>query len=130
MGQMEAAIAYLKNQDVPNYAAVSKLFDIKPMMLRRRFLGILTSRASANRRGHHGSAVLLKSSGRSRPLSHSELPWAALSSLGGHERPLQFADGAAAYTRLQHGPGPPGRAGPGLVFSPVRSLVRSGPLFL
>jgi hypothetical protein len=25
-------------------------------------------------------------------LSHSELPWAALSSLGGHERPLRFAD--------------------------------------
>jgi hypothetical protein len=34
--------------------------------------------------------------------------------------------------RLRHGPGPPGRAGPGPVFSPVRSLVfispdRNGP---
>jgi hypothetical protein len=47
MGQMEAAIAYLKDQDVPNYAAVAKLFDVKPTMLRRWFLGILTSRTAA-----------------------------------------------------------------------------------
>jgi hypothetical protein len=35
-------------------------------------------------------------------LSHSELLWAALSSPGGHERPLQFADVNATintYTR-------------------------------
>jgi hypothetical protein len=30
-------------------------------------------------------------------LSHSELPWAALSSLGGHERPLRFADEVKHY---------------------------------
>jgi hypothetical protein len=44
---MEAAIAYLKNQDVPNYAVVAKLFSIKSTILRRPFWGILTSRAAA-----------------------------------------------------------------------------------
>jgi hypothetical protein len=48
MGQMEAAIAYLKDQDVLNYAAVAKLFDVKPTTLRMRFLGISTSRAAAH----------------------------------------------------------------------------------
>jgi hypothetical protein len=52
MGQMEAATAYLKDQDVPNYAAVAKLFDVKPTTLRRRFLGISTSRAAAHAEHH------------------------------------------------------------------------------
>jgi transposase-like protein len=52
MGQMEAAIAYLKDQDVLNYAAVAKLFDVKPTTLRRRFLGISTSRAAAHAEHH------------------------------------------------------------------------------
>jgi hypothetical protein len=43
---MEAAIAYLKDQDVPNYAAVAKLFDSKPTTLRRRFLDISTFKAA------------------------------------------------------------------------------------
>jgi hypothetical protein len=43
---MEAAIAYLKDQDVLNYTAVSKLFNVKPTMLRRWFLGISTFRAA------------------------------------------------------------------------------------
>jgi hypothetical protein len=47
MGQMEAAIAYLKDQDVLNYAAVFKLFDVKLIVLYRRFLGILIFKAAA-----------------------------------------------------------------------------------
>jgi hypothetical protein len=43
---MEAAIAYLKDQDVFNYAAVAKLFDVEPSTLRRLFLGISTSQGS------------------------------------------------------------------------------------
>jgi hypothetical protein len=46
MGQIEAAIAYLKDQDVPNYAVVAKLFNIKSIILRRWFLGISISRAA------------------------------------------------------------------------------------
>jgi hypothetical protein len=44
---MEAAIAYLKDQDVPNYTAVAKLFNVKPLILRRRFLGIFILEAAA-----------------------------------------------------------------------------------
>lgn len=52
MGQMEDAIAYLKAQDVPNYAAAAKIYDVQPTTLRRRFLGLATSRAAASAEHH------------------------------------------------------------------------------
>lgn len=47
MAQIDAAIAHLRAQEKPNYAAAGRLFEIEPTTLRRRFLGLTTSRAQA-----------------------------------------------------------------------------------
>jgi hypothetical protein len=52
MGQMDDAIAFLKAQDAPNYAAAARLYDVQPTTLRRRFLGLATSRAAASAEHH------------------------------------------------------------------------------
>jgi hypothetical protein len=52
MGQMDDAIAYLKAQDASNYVAADRLFDVQPTTLRRRFLGLATSRAAASAEHH------------------------------------------------------------------------------
>jgi hypothetical protein len=49
---MEARIAYLKDQRVLNYAAVTKLFNVKASILRRPVLCISTSRAAAHAKYH------------------------------------------------------------------------------
>ena len=48
MAQIDAAIAYLKAQKKTNYADAARRFEIDPMTLRRRFLGLSGSRALAN----------------------------------------------------------------------------------
>jgi Tc5 transposase DNA-binding domain len=52
MGQMDDAIAFLKAQDAPNYAAAARLYDVQPTTLRWRFLGLATSRAAASAEHH------------------------------------------------------------------------------
>ena len=52
MGQIDDAIAYLKAQDMPNYAAAARIYDVQPTTLRRRFLGLTTSRAAASAEHH------------------------------------------------------------------------------
>jgi hypothetical protein len=52
MGQMDDAIAFLKAQDAPNYAAAARLYDVQLTTLRRRFLGLATSRAAASTEHH------------------------------------------------------------------------------
>ena len=52
MGQIEEAVAYLKAQDKPNYAAASRLFGVPPTTLRPRFLGLSTSQAAASAEHH------------------------------------------------------------------------------
>ena len=49
---MDDAIAFLKAQDAPNYAAAARLYDVQPTTLRRRFLGLATSRAAASAEHH------------------------------------------------------------------------------
>jgi hypothetical protein len=96
MGQMKAAMAYLKDQDVPNYAAVAKLFDVKPTTLRRWFLGISTSRARRHIGAQSGSAKLTMAQSRSSietyhvsTLERPELPTKTAEPWW----PLRFADG-------------------------------------
>jgi Tc5 transposase DNA-binding domain len=52
MAQMDQAIAYLKAQDAPNYAGAARIYDVQPTTLRRRFLGLATSRAVASAEHH------------------------------------------------------------------------------
>ena len=52
MGQIDDAVAYLKAQDVPSYAAAARLYGVQPTTLRRRFLGLATSRAVASSEHH------------------------------------------------------------------------------
>ena len=52
MGQIDDAVTYLKAQDVPNYAAVVKIYNIQPTTLRRRFLGLSTSRTATSAEHH------------------------------------------------------------------------------
>lgn len=47
MDQMEAAIAHLRASENINYAEAGRLFGIEPTTLRRRFLGVTTSREEA-----------------------------------------------------------------------------------
>ena len=44
MAQIDAAVAYLKAQEHPNYAKADRCFKIEPTTLRRRFMGLTTSR--------------------------------------------------------------------------------------
>lgn len=48
MAQIEAAVAYLKAQDKPNYADAARRFEVAPMILRKHFLGLVGTRAQAN----------------------------------------------------------------------------------
>ena len=52
MGQIDDAVAYLKAQDAPNYAAAAKIYNVQPTTLRCRFLGLSTSRAAASAEHH------------------------------------------------------------------------------
>ena len=52
MGQIDDAVAYLKAQDVPNYAAAARLYGVQPTTLRRRFLGLATFRPVASSEHH------------------------------------------------------------------------------
>ena len=44
MDQIDDAVAYLKAQDVSNYVAVVKIYNVQSTMLQRRFLGLSISR--------------------------------------------------------------------------------------
>jgi Tc5 transposase DNA-binding domain len=48
MAQIDAAMAYLKAQKKANFAEAARRFEIDPMTLRRRFLGLCGSREQAN----------------------------------------------------------------------------------
>jgi Tc5 transposase DNA-binding domain len=48
MDQIDAAMAYLRAQKKPNYAAAARTYGVEPTTLRRRFLGLTRSRALAN----------------------------------------------------------------------------------
>jgi hypothetical protein len=48
MDQIDAAMAHLRAQKKPNYAAAVRTYGVEPTTLRRRFLGQTRSRALAN----------------------------------------------------------------------------------
>jgi Tc5 transposase DNA-binding domain len=48
MDQIDAAMAHLRAQKKPNYAAAARTYGVEPTTLRRRFLGLTRSRALAN----------------------------------------------------------------------------------
>ena len=52
MDQIDDAVAYLKAQDAPNYVATAKIYNVQLTTLRRRFLGLSTSRTTASAEHH------------------------------------------------------------------------------
>ena len=52
MDQIDTAVAHLKAQKKPNYAAAARAYEVEPTTLRRRFLRLASSRARATSENH------------------------------------------------------------------------------
>ena len=52
MSQIDDVVTYLKAQDVSNYVAVTKIYNVQSTTLRRRFLGLSTSRTTTSIKHH------------------------------------------------------------------------------